>query len=582
MVNKNKIGGFIFGFCTVLLASCATTPDEGKQQTPMTRLDELEHFLTSDLQKPAQKEADKMPTQAIPANVEQALLPPTAINLPTGATGNVEPRFDIAVNKADARSFFLSLVKDTTYNIIVHPDVKGEISLNLKDVTIADVMQMVYDIYGYEYELTRSGYIVRPNKLQSRMFTVNYLNITRDGRSETRVSSGQPSEASGSGRNRDNNDNIIIGGNKSQSVLAASEVMTESKFNFWNELQASLQAIIGEGEEKNVVISPQSGIVVVRAYPSDLRKVEQFLASSQTIMQRQVILEAKVLEVELSDGYQQGINWAAISNNGEYLIGQTGGGRFFKENTSDIAGASGNLDPSSFEPIAGNTASAFGGVFTLAANLTNFKGFFEFLETQGNIQVLSSPRVSTVNNQKAVIKVGTDEFFVTDVSSTTTTGVTATTTPQVTLTPFFSGISLDVTPQIDENGVIILHIHPTISEVVDQQKTIEISVTDVLTLPLAFSTVRESDSIVHAKNGQIVVIGGLMKNKLVKKEAATPILSEIPILGELFKHKFEQNVKSELVILLRPIVVENDSQWADAIRNSSNRVKQIYHDYDNN
>ncbi len=582
MVNRNKIGSFILGFCTVLLASCATTPDDGKQQTQMTRLDEIEHFLTADLQKPAQKEADKTPAQAIPANVEQALLPPGAINLPTAATGKVEPRFDIAVNKADARSFFLSLVKDTPYNIIVHPDVKGKISLNLKDVTIAEVMQMVYDIYGYEYELTPSGYIVRPNKLQSRMFTVNYLNITRDGRSETRVSSGQPSEASSTDSNRDNNDNTIIGGNKSQSVLAASEVMTKSKFNFWNELQASLQAIIGEGDDKNVVISPQSGLVVVRAFPSDLRKVEQFLASSQNIMQRQVILEAKVLEVELSDGYQQGINWAAVSNNGQYTIGQTGGGQIFQEGVSEITGAAGNLDPNNFTPIAGNAASAFGGVFTLAASVKNFKGFFEFLETQGNIQVLSSPRVSTVNNQKAVIKVGTDEFFVTDVSSTTTTGVTATTTPQVTLTPFFSGISLDVTPQIDENGEIILHIHPTISEVVDQQKTIEVSVTDVLTLPLAFSTVRESDSIVHAKNGQIVVIGGLMKNKLVKKEAATPILSDIPILGALFKHKFDVEVKSELVILLRPIVVENDSQWADAIRNSSNRVKQIYHDYDNN
>ena len=550
----------------------------------MTRLDEIEHFLTADLQKPMHKAAEQTPAQAIPANVEQALLPPTAISLPSAPAGKVEPRFDIAVNKADARSFFLSLVKDTPYNIIVHPDVKGTISLNLKDVTIGEVMQMVYDIYGYEYELTPSGYIVRPNKLQSRMFTVNYLNITRDGRSETRVSSGQPSEAGGSGSNRDKHDNTVIGGKKGQSVLAASEVMTESKFNFWNELQASLQAIIGEGDDndKSVVISPQSGLVVVRAYPSDLRKVEQFLSSSQNIMQRQVILEAKVLEVELSDGYQQGINWGAVSNNGQYTIGQTGGGQIFNEGVSEISGATGNLDPNNFTPIVGNTASAFGGVFTLAASVKNFKGFFEFLKTQGNIQVLSSPRVSTVNNQKAVIKVGTDEFFVTDVSSTTTAGVTTTTSPQVTLTPFFSGISLDVTPQIDENGEIILHIHPTISEVVDQQKTISITTTDVLQLPLAFSTVRESDSIVHAKNGQIVVIGGLMKNKLVKKEAGTPLLSDIPILGALFKHKVDSEVKSELVILLRPIVVEDDNQWADAIRNSSGRVKQIYHDYDNN
>ena len=582
MVNNKQIGGFFFGICSLLLASCATTPDNSGQQAPMTRMEEIEHFLTSDLPPPAPKTAEKAPAQALPASVEQALLPPPAINLPPAPAGKIEPRFDIAVNKVNARSFFLSLMKDTPENIIVHPDVKGRITLNLKDVTIAEVMQMVYDIYGYEYEHTRSGYIVRPNRLQSRMFKVDYLNVTREGRSETRVSSGQPSEGGGSDNNRDKNDNTVIGGKKNQSVLAASEIRTESSFNFWSELQASIQAIIGEGEDKSVVISPQSGLVVVRAYPSDLRKVEQFLASSQDIMKRQVIIEAKVLEVELSDGYQQGINWAAMSNNGDYVIGQTGGGQILQQGVSEIAGASGNLDPGNFTPIAGNAASAFGGVFTLAASLKNFKGFFEFDETQGNIQVLSSPRVSTVNNQKAVIKVGTDEFFVTEVSSTTTTGVSSTTSPQVTLTPFFSGISLDVTPQIDENGEIILHIHPTISEVVDQEKTISITTTDVLQLPLAFSTVRESDSIVHAKNGQIIVIGGLMKNKVVKKDAATPILSSIPILGQLFKHKIEQEVKSELVILLRPVVVDNDGKWAEAIRNSSSRVKQIYHDYDNN
>ena len=203
--------------------------------------------------------------------------------------------------------------------------------------------------------------------------------------------------------------------------------------------------------------------------------------------------------------------------------------------------------------------------------------FFELLSTQGNLQVLSSPRVSTVNNQKAVIKVGSDEFFVTEISSTTVTGTSTATTPQITLTPFFSGIALDVTPQISESGDVILHIHPSISEVIDQKKTITVA-GQVQVLPLAFSSVRESDSVVRAKNGQIIVIGGLMKNKLVERESATPFLSEIPFLGQLFKHTSEVQVKSELVILLRPIVVDNDDVWSKAIHSSSDQVKQIYYD----
>jgi MSHA biogenesis protein MshL len=327
-----------------------------------------------------------------------------------------------------------------------------------------------------------------------------------------------------------------------------------------------------------VVVSPQSGLIIIRGYPSELRMAENYLSSAELIMQRQVILEAKIIEVELKDGYQQGINWADLSNSGNTLAGQTGGGTLLQDGVSSIAGNTGNLDPGNFSQLAGNAVSAFGGMFTLAVKSGNFAAFFEFLQTQGNMQVLSSPRVSTVNNQKAVIKVGSDEFFVTDVSSTTTSGVATTTTPNVTLTPFFSGISLDVTPQIDDKGKIILHIHPTISNVVDQEKTIAVGA-DVLSLPLAFSQVRESDSIVSARNGEIVIIGGLMTEKLVEKEAGTPILSSIPLLGNLFKHTSQEKVKSELVILLKPIVIDNQNSWSKAIGESSTRVKQIYHEY---
>ena len=170
------------------------------------------------------------------------------------------------------------------------------------------------------------------------------------------------------------------------------------------------------------------------------------------------------------------------------------------------------LDDRSGNPVTLAFASqTIGAAFALALDIGDFNAFVELLEAQGDTRVLSSPRVATLNNQKAVIKAGTDEFFVTDVSSNTVTGTAATTSRDVTLTPFFSGIALDVTPQISADGEVILHIHPTVSEVTDQTKELTVSgETDAL--PLAFSEIRESDSVVKAKSGQIIAIGGLMRN----------------------------------------------------------------------
>lgn len=211
----------------------------------------------------------------------------------------------------------------------------------------------------------------------------------------------------------------------------------------------------------------------------------------------------------------------------------------------------------------------------MGSSSNTFGALISLLNTQGDAQVLSSPRVSTVNNQKAVIKVGSDEFFVTEVSSSTTSGTGGTTTnPELTLTPFFSGIALDVTPQISAEGEVILHIHPSVSEITDQLKNITVG-GQSFQLPLAFSTVRESDSVVKAKNGQVIVIGGLMQNSTVDDSAGVPGASEVPFFGELFKQKQKRNRRSELVILLRPIVIGKNQTWSSLIQQTSDRVQQL-------
>jgi MSHA biogenesis protein MshL len=215
-------------------------------------------------------------------------------------------------------------------------------------------------------------------------------------------------------------------------------------------------------------------------------------------------------------------------------------------------------------------------MFSIDANLNDFNALIELLQTQGDVHVLSSPRVATVNNQKAVIKVGSDEFFVTDVSTDTESTTTGTNqTVDITLTPFFSGVALDVIPQIDANGTVTLHIHPTVSEVAEEIKQIATSVENSLSIPLARSTVRESDTIIRAQSGQVVVIGGLMENVTRNSVSRTPILGDLPGVGGLFRHTKQETVKSELVILLRPMVEQGNELWAGDLQRTAERFRAL-------
>lgn len=547
----------------VLLSSCASTAPQHD---------------TAPVAAPAESKA--APAAEPSAAVQNALLPPLRIDLP--AAGSSEPRFDVRVHDAPAGQFFMSLVAGTPYNMMVNPDVKGKISLSLKNVTIEEVLNAARDVYGYEYRKTPAGFEVLPSQLRTRIFQVNYLDIKRTGKSETRVSSGQITQNPNAyqGGSSINGPTTIANGSNATS-LASSRIETNTDSDVWKDLSSALRAIVGDKDGRSVVISPDAGVVVVRAMPVELRQVQDFLETVQGSLQRQVILEAKIVEVELDHGFQSGINWAALGNvgtNKSLLFGQTGGGTLLNgAGRSDIAGNTGVLDPNALKQVANTAASAFGGAFSLAANLHDFNAFIELLKTQGTVHVLSSPRVATVNNQQAIIKVGTDEFFVTNVSSTTVTGTTTTTTPNITLTPFFSGIALDVTPQIDSHGNVTLHIHPTVSNVQDQTKTITVA-GQQQTLPLALSTVRESDSVVYAHSGQVVVIGGLMQTTHNKNVAGTPLLSDIPGIGYLFRNNKTSSVKSELVILLRPVVVTGNGTWRQALEESQQRIGAMDHD----
>ncbi len=560
--------------CHVLLLLLPLLATGGCRQTEVRTdtLDQLDQELEQAV-KTNEAAADRVPEE-----VSRALLP--EISLDTAEVPQVEDeqRFDISVNDVPAEQFFMGLVDGTPYNMVVHPEVKGRITLHLKNVTIPQVMEAVRDVYGYEFVRNEYGFQVLPGRLSARIYQINYLNVERAGSSSTFVSGGTltqgpnaPGVEVGAGQAGTESSTV----SRSRTNVIGTQIQTrQPQTTFWRELGTSIRAIIGNGEGRSVVVNPQTGVVVVRALPSEQREVEAYLKATQLVVQRQVILEAKLVEVTLSDGFQSGIDWSALAGN--YRAFQVGGGSILKNQAgrSVIDGNTGNLDPGQGLLPDGGAISAFGGMFALAVDAANFRAFIELLQTQGNVQVLSSPRVSTLNNQKALIKVGTDEFFVTDISTTTVTGTATTTSPDVELTPFFSGIALDVTPQISGDDEVTLHIHPSVSQVVDQTKTITVG-SATATFPLARSTVRESDSVVRARSGQIVVIGGLMQDRIDDADASVPLLGDIPGLGELFKHRRKQTAKSELVILLRPIVVNDSGDWTKDLRMSRQRMDRL-------
>lgn len=514
-----------------------------------------------------------------------------------------EPRIHVAAENVDIRAFVAGLLVDSVYSVVIHPDVYGEVTMNVKDVTLAEVMQLLGRMYNYDIQLNGKVYQVLPPDLKTEIIAIDYLLMKRNGTSSVNINAGGVSQnANGGGNNgnnvggnNQNNQNANNFSNNQQGGLGGAQgngtfVTTENETNFWYGLHHSLATILGmqpnnggagalggvngaqgaglngtggssalhelgttDEEGRMVAVNPITGLVTIRAFPKEVDSVKEFLTRSQQILERQVIIEAKIVEVTLNDDYQQGINWTQA-------LAHAGDTDFIFSTT---AGATVN-----------STASSLGGVTNIRFQNKDFTGVVNLLDTQGNVQVLSSPRITAINNQKAVIKVGVDEYFVTDVSNTTVTGNATTTAPEIDLTPFFSGIALDVTPQINDEGYIILHIHPSVIETAEQEKVVTLNEQQFV-LPLARSNIRESDTIIKARSNEIVVIGGLMQTSLSDSYSQTPGVGALPLVGNLFRTKRETEVKKELVILLKASIV-GAGTWQQQLKRSSELLDDWY------
>lgn len=549
-------------FCLLPLALAVAGCTTYRHPEPVQAKDALKQAMS--------EQSPTAPLTSLPPSVQSELL---QLNRPQQPMTIPEKRMRIAAHDVDAVEFFGSLFKGSRYSVAVHPGVAGVISVELKDVTLQEALATVGDMYGFDVQRKGNVFHVYPAGLRTETIPVNYLMMARRGLSRTSVSTGGVTANDNNNGNNNNFDNGLnnSGNNNNQGNTVngdnntnsnGTRIETDSNNDYWTDLRDALQTLIGTGEGRAVITSPQAGLVTVRAYPKELKAVREFLDQSGEHLKRQVVLEARILEVSLNEGYEQGVDWSGLSASWDGGKGITGGGSLMD---SPIASTPNQI----FRALGG------GAGFTISDG--NFNVAVNLLKTQGDVNTLSSPRVTATNNQKAVIKVGTDEYFVTNASTTTTTSGTSApiVTPNVELTPFFSGIALDVTPQIDEQGKVLLHIHPSVIDTEEQSKTISVGTADPLVLPLAKSSIRESDTVVQANNGDIIVIGGLMKTDRQEIVSKVPLLGDIPWVGEAFTNRRESNRKVELVILLKPTVVEKDT-WQKELQRSSELLDKWY------
>jgi MSHA biogenesis protein MshL len=550
---------------TLLLSACATSqpqaPSSGGALLP-----EIRQGLS---------EASKPAPETVPSEVLRELLPPADLSLSKLAQKPVEPRFDLNVVGLPVAQVFEALARDTRYSIVLDPALRASVTVSLKDVTLVEALGALRDMYGFEYRVQGNRIFVQQPTLQTRVFQVNYPVASRTGRSDVRVTSGSitlnPNATAGGSTQNPQTPNPAQSPNGTANTSQdSSRITTQNHNELWPEIEAALRALVhtdaAAPDGRQLVVSPQSGVIVVRAMPAELRQVEAYLRAMQLNVEREVMLESKIIEVTLTDATQTGVNWAAFHTAGVHAsVGMLTPGASLGT-SGPISDLILNATPGSAFAQAGTSGSP---LFGLAFQTGSFASLMEFLQTQGNVQVLSSPRIAAVNNQQAVLKVGTDDFFITgittNITGAATVGGTATTSQSISLQPFFSGVALDVTPQIDDDGNIILHVHPSVSSVTERNKVLNLGTLGTYTLPLASSTVSETDTVVRVRDGNIVAIGGLMNANRSDTRSGIPGNSEIPVLGYLLRSSQHSETKQELVILIKPTVVQSQAQL-DALR----------------
>ena len=346
------------------LVGCQTTPD-----APVDMKEGLDLAIDDSRKINAPK-----PLTQVPNSVQKELMQQNMVQAKQGMLS--EKRLEVSATSVDAKDFFTAIVEGSAYSIAIHPEVTGSVSLSLSDVTLTEALAVVQDIYGYDIRVNGNIIQVYPAGIRTETFALNYLFLKRFGSSNTTINSGGVSENDPNNGNNSNNNRGSSNNNNSRNSSnqnnqnsqsnSGINLYTENESDFWKELKETLTAFVGTEGGRSVIISPQAGLVTVRGLPAEITAVKNFIKDTETHLHRQVIIEAKIMEVTLNDDYQQGVHW-------EQVLGSLGDTDLTFSTSGNIAG---NVISSS---IGGNTSLSFSG--------PDFSGVISLLQSQGNLRL---------------------------------------------------------------------------------------------------------------------------------------------------------------------------------------------------
>jgi len=517
---------------------------------------------------PPKKERMKLPSQMVepakPQPAPEERLEELVISQKEEAKKVPERLYSFFARDASIQDVLLAFSRESEFNIVMDPELSGKVTVDLKRVTLKEALDAILTPLGWTYIIDRKFIKVSRPQMETRLFTLNYIATKRSGKREIYASTGgglQTGVLPGQ--------QVTVGGG---ARTGYSDLVSVDEMDLWKEIQKGLEAIIfGSVEEKakeapseidkttwsrvdskgkKLIINKSTGVIMVTDYPLNLNKIASYIETIEGSSQRQVSIQAKILEVILSDEYKQGINWKVIESLPRSI--NLSWGLTDSKGTTGFPGGTTGITSGTVTGTGGTTITTpgvfkvkpFGGIFAIGAVGSDvvLSDIIQAISEQGDVKVLSSPTISTLNNQKAIIRVGDqDVFFITGAIATQFT-VTQTIQPMT----IDIGIILDVTPQIGEDGTIIMNIHPSITE-----KTGEKLTPDGKTyFPLL--SVRETDTTVKVKDGQTIIIAGLMAEKKEESYIGVPVLQSVPLLGGLFRYKSEKKKNSELVIMITP------------------------------
>ncbi|MFQ5697581.1 MAG: hypothetical protein ACE5IL_04765, partial [Myxococcota bacterium] len=472
-------------------------------------------------------------------------------------------RYTLNVQDEDLAALLLGLGKDLPLNVVVGPGVHGTVSADLEGVSMLEILDQIVIPRGYYYRVEGRTLTVYSIDRATRVYRIDYPATARTGEAELSVRGAVAQD-------------INTGGNQSQSEdVSESNVTTDYKANLWEEVEAGVRLIVfgnerggtADSEEetadpeeaseaerppgpdtpsRSVLVSRQSGLIIVTASGEMLDRVDHYLAEVKRSLSRQVLIDARIIEVALSDELDLGVSWEFSPGFGDRAIAGTV--------TRSITGGLAREGAVASQALApGLTAGGF--MFGIASNEVG--AMINALAKQTDLRVIATPQLATLNNHKALIKVIRNEvFFVSDVEVNAFSQVGQSAVPNFdpTITPV--GVTLDVTPFISEDGEITLHLHPSVSEIVSivtQPKALD-SLPDSGSLPVV--DLREADTLLRVRDGQSVVIGGLRQERELDIEKKVPLLGDIPWLGQLFRGSRVETRRTELVIFVTPHLLD--------------------------